>query len=60
MFLETVRRFTPASRELAEQFSQYDGMPTSADNLTWSYACFILAHAARRRAARAIDACNES
>jgi glucoamylase len=60
MFLETVRRFTPASRELAEQFSQYDGMPTSADNLTWSYACFILAHAARRHAARAIDARNDS
>ncbi|MGD9659410.1 MAG: glycoside hydrolase family 15 protein, partial [Methylocystis sp.] len=55
MFLETVRRFTPASRELSEQFSQYDGLPTSADNLTWSYACFILAHAARRRAARAIE-----
>ncbi|TLG73690.1 glycoside hydrolase family 15 protein [Methylocystis sp. B8] len=60
MFLATVRRFTPASRELAEQFSQYDGTPTSADNLTWSYACFILAHAARRRAARAIDARNDS
>ncbi|MFO1101854.1 MAG: glycoside hydrolase family 15 protein [Methylocystis sp.] len=59
MFLATVRRFTPASREMAEQFSQDDGMPTSADNLTWSYACFILAHAARRRAARAIEARNE-
>jgi glucoamylase len=54
MYLETVRRFTPASRELAEQFSQQDGAPTSADNLTWSYACFVTALAERRRAAAAI------
>jgi len=60
MFLATVRRFTPASRELAEQFSQYDGAPTSSGNLTWSYACFILAHAARWRAARALDARDDS
>ena len=41
----------PASRELAEQFSQQDGQPTSADNLTWSYACFVtaLAGATARR-----------
>ncbi len=54
MYLETVRRFAPASRELAEQFSQQDGQPTSADNLTWSYACFVTALAERRRAAAAI------
>jgi glucoamylase len=60
MFLATVRRFTPASREMAEQFSQYDGAPTSIGNLTWSYACFILAHAARRRAAWAMDARDDS
>lgn len=60
MFLATVRRFTPPSRELAEQFSQYDGAPTSSGNLTWSYASFILAVAARRRAARPMDARDDS
>ncbi|ARN82888.1 glycoside hydrolase family 15 protein [Methylocystis bryophila] len=54
MYLATVRRFTPASRELSEQFSQLDGAPTSADNLTWSYACFVTALAARQRAAKAM------
>ena len=54
MYLETVRRFTPASRALSEQFSQQDGAPTSADNLTWSYACFVTTLAERRRAAAAI------
>ncbi|MEK4032061.1 glycoside hydrolase family 15 protein [Methylocystis sp. IM3] len=56
MYLATVRRFTPASRELAEQFSQQDGAPTSADDLTWSYACFVTACAARRRAVQAMRA----
>lgn len=60
MFFATVRRFTPASREMAEQFSQYDGAPTSSGNLTWSYACFILAYAARRRAICAMDARDDS
>ncbi len=44
------RRFTPDSGELAEQFSQIDGAPTSALNLTWSYASFIIAFACRRKA----------
>ena len=56
MYLAMTRRHTPASRELSEQFSQYDGAPTSADNLTWSYACFITAFAQRRRAAQAMAA----
>ncbi len=56
MYLVTVRRFTPASRELAEQFSQQDGAPSSADNLTWSYACFVTALAERRRAVQATTA----
>ena len=60
MYLATVRRFTPASRELAEQFSQLDGAPTSADNLTWSYACFVTALAARRRAVEAMEAAGVS
>jgi glucoamylase len=57
MFLATVRRFTPASCELAEQFSQYDGAPTSSRNLSWSYASFILAYAARGSAVRTMGAC---
>ncbi|MGA9602281.1 MAG: glycoside hydrolase family 15 protein [Methylocystis sp.] len=60
MYLATVRRFTPATRELAEQFSQLDGAPTSADNLTWSYACFVSALAARRRAIEAMEAAGVS
>jgi glucoamylase len=55
MYLAMVRRHTPASREMAEQFSRYDGAPTSSRNLTWSYACFISAVAARRRAALAME-----
>lgn len=54
MYLAMVRRHTPASREMAEQFSRYDGAPTSSRNLTWSYACFISAVAARRRAVHAM------
>jgi glucoamylase len=54
MFLSMVRRYTPASRELSEQFDQNDGAPNSARNLSWSYACFITADAARRRAARSM------
>ena len=56
MFLSMVRRYTPASRELSEQFDQNDGAPNSARNLSWSYACFITAYAARRRAAGAMGA----
>ena len=50
--LATVRRFAPESGVLAEQFSQIDGAPTSALNLTWSYASFIIAVACRRQALR--------
>lgn len=48
-FMETVRRFTPTSGALSEQFDQTDGRQTSARRLAWSYAAFISA-AARRRA----------
>jgi glucoamylase len=54
MFLSMVRRYTPASRELSEQFDQNDGAANSARNLSWSYACFITAVAARRRAVHVI------
>jgi glucoamylase len=49
-FLETVRAFTPASGDLSEQFDQKNGEQTSARHLTWSYAAFISATAARSRA----------
>ena len=49
-FLDTVRRFTPASGELSEQFDQRTGEPRSARNLAWSYAGFISCIDARRRA----------
>ena len=47
-FLETVRAFTPASGDLAEQFDQRTGEPTSAKHLAWSYAAFISCATARR------------
>ena len=49
-FLETVRAFTPDSGDLAEQFDRTTGAPNSARHLTWSYAAFISATAARNRA----------
>jgi glucoamylase len=49
-FLDTVRAFTPDSGDLAEQFDQHTGAPDSARHLTWSYAAFISAAAARSRA----------
>jgi glucoamylase len=48
-FLETVRRFTPPSGELSEQFDQQTGVQRSAQQLAWSYAAFISCAAARRR-----------
>lgn len=49
-YLATVRRFTPSSGELSEQFDRETGTQTSAKNLAWSYAAFITACSARRRA----------
>jgi glucoamylase len=46
-FLETVRKFTPDSGELSEQFDQNTGVPNSAPQLAWSYAAFISSVAAR-------------
>ncbi len=46
-FLETVRAFTPASGDLAEQFDKTSGAQNSARHLTWSYAAFISATDAR-------------
>jgi glucoamylase len=60
MYLAMVRRFTPASREYSEQFSQQDGAPSSADSLTWSYACFVTTLATRRRAIQAMETARAS
>jgi glucoamylase len=49
-FLATVRDFTPASGDLSEQFDRRTGAQSSARHLTWSYAAFITAAAARDRA----------
>jgi glucoamylase len=49
-FLATVRAFTPASGDLAEQFDQRTGEQTSAKHLAWSYAAFISCVTARRAA----------
>lgn len=40
-FLETVRRFTPDSGSMAEQFDQATGAQTSAKDLAWSHAAFL-------------------
>jgi glucoamylase len=47
-FLQTVRRFTPESGDLSEQFDQSTGVQTSARHLAWSYAAFISCIVARR------------
>ena len=52
-FLETVRSFTPPEGDLSEQFDQTTGAQSSARHLTWSYAAFISATAARGRALQA-------
>ena len=52
-FLETVRSFTPPEGDLSEQFDQKTGAQSSARHLTWSYAAFISATAARSRAVQA-------
>lgn len=48
-FLETVRKFTPPSGDLSEQFDQRTGEQRSAQQLAWSYAAFISCAAVRRQ-----------
>jgi len=48
--LARVRNFIPASGDLSEQFDQTTGEQTSAEDLTWSYAGFVTAWAAREAA----------
>ena len=54
--MRTVQAFTPATGELAEQFDRTTGAPTSAKHLSWSYAAFITAAAARAEALRPMRA----
>ena len=54
--MRTVQAFTPGTGELAEQFDQTTGAPTSAKHLSWSYAAFITAAAARAEALRSMRA----
>ena len=49
-YLGTVRRFTPITGEMSEQFDQSTGAQTSAKQLAWSYAAFISCVAARNAA----------
>jgi len=53
--LGMARRSIPASGEISEQFDQTTGEQTSAKSLTWSYAAFITAWDARRKAVTAED-----
>ncbi|KAI0669272.1 glucoamylase [Trametes maxima] len=46
-FLTVNAKFTPSNGGLAEQYSRSDGTPTSAVDLTWSYAAALTAFAAR-------------
>ena len=46
-FVSVVATYTPSNGGLSEQFSKSDGTPTSAVDLTWSYAAALTAFAAR-------------
>jgi glucoamylase len=47
-FINVAAKYTPSDGSLAEQFDRNTGKPTSAADLTWSYAAFLTA--AERRA----------
>ncbi|KAJ5660218.1 Glycoside hydrolase family 13 [Penicillium longicatenatum] len=42
-FVSIVQQYTPSNGSLAEQFTRDSGVPTSAGDLTWSYAAFLTA-----------------
>ncbi len=52
-FMATVATYAPATGELAEQFDQATGAPSSAKDLAWSHAAFITAFGSRREAVEA-------
>ena len=56
--LARTREFMPASGDLSEQFDQTTGEQTSAQDLSWSYACFITAWDARQAALAKADSGN--
>jgi glucoamylase len=55
-FMATVAAFAPVTGELAEQFDQTTGEPSSAKDLAWSHAAFITAFASRGAALEALGA----
>jgi len=46
-FLKTVRKFTPQSGLMSEQFDQATGAQTSSKDFAWSYAAFLSCISAR-------------
>ncbi|KAK7215692.1 hypothetical protein V2G26_003695 [Clonostachys chloroleuca] len=40
-FIAVVQKYTPSNGALAEQYTRGNGSPTSATDLTWSYAAFL-------------------
>jgi glucoamylase len=46
-FVAMAAKYTPSNGELAEQYTRSDGTPTSALDLTWSYASALTAFNAR-------------
>lgn len=51
-YMTTVRDLIPTDGHMAEQVDRNTGAPTSARDLTWSYAAFIAAAGLRREAVR--------
>jgi glucoamylase len=47
-FVEIVARHTPLDGRLAEQFDKTNGKPTSAEDLTWSYAAALTAFRSKK------------
>jgi len=47
-FLAVNAKYTPSNGGLAEQYSKSNGSPTSAVDLTWSYAAALTAFGARK------------
>jgi glucoamylase len=46
-FVNVVAKYTPSGGALSEQYTRAAGVPTSASDLTWSYAAAITAFRAR-------------
>ncbi|KAF5385939.1 hypothetical protein D9615_002294 [Tricholomella constricta] len=46
-FVAVVAKYTPSNGALSEQYTRSNGSPTSASDLTWSYAALLTAFGAR-------------